>query len=184
MNLKEYISWANTLDEYKDSASLADLNAWGYEVLPGNYKVPKLNLDNATKGSEGYDSIRNKFITHWAKDKWPFLNCIDAKIQIQRPGEECKPHLDFLNDYLEKVCETLPGLLNVEHSLEKPGINIWRMFVAVEDHIDGHIFSVNNKEWKWQKGQCIRLNNWQALHWTKNTSDVDRVIIKITGLKT
>ena len=85
MNLKEYISWANTLDEYKDSASLADLGAWGYEVLPGSYKVPKLNLDNATKGSEGYDSIRDDLITNWAKVKWPFLKCIDAKIQIQRP---------------------------------------------------------------------------------------------------
>ena len=59
MKLKEYISWTNNINEYQDSASLADSNAWGYEVLPGNYKVPKLNLDNADKGNEGYDSIRN-----------------------------------------------------------------------------------------------------------------------------
>ena len=77
----------------------------------------------------------------------------------------------------------MPGLLNVEHTLEKPGIDVWRMFVAIEDHVDGHIFAVNNKEWKWTKGQCMRLNNWQALHWTKNDSDQDRVIIKITGIK-
>jgi len=49
--------------------------------------------------------------------------------------------------------------------------------------VNGHIFNVNNEEWKWTKGECMRLNNWQALHWTKNTSDVDRVIIKITGIK-
>ena len=182
MNLKEYISWANTLDEYQDSATLADLDAWGYEVLPGNYKVPKLNLDNATKGSEGYDSVRNDFITHWAKDKWPFLKCIDAKIQIQRPNEECKPHLDFLGDYLERVCESMPIMYGVLHSLEKPGLDVWRMFVAIDDHVTGQIFSINEKEWRWKSGDCIRLNNWQALHWTKNESKVDRAIIKITGI--
>ena len=183
MKLKEYINWANKLDEYQDSSTLADLDAWGFEVLPGNYKTPKLNLDDAVPGDEGYASIRNDLITNWAKVKWPFLKCVDAKVQVQKPGEECKPHLDFLNDYLEGVCEVLPGLLNVEHTLEKPGIDVWRMFVAVEDHCDGHIFSVNNKEWKWRKGQCMRLNNWQALHWTRNTSDIDRVLIKITGIK-
>ena len=184
MKLKEYINWANKLDEYQDSATLADLDAWGFEILPGNYRTPKLNLNDAIEGDEGYASIRNDLITNWAKVKWPFLKCIDAKIQIQKSGKECKPHLDFLGHYLENVCETLPGLLNLEHTLEKPGIDVWRMFVAVEDHVSGHIFSVNNKEWKWTKGECMRLNNWQALHWTKNTSDVDRVIIKITGIKT
>ena len=104
MKLKEYISWTNSIDEYKDSASLAKLDTWGYEVLPGSVRLPKLNLENAVKGDEGYDSVRNDLITNWAKVTWPFLTCIDAKIQIQRPGEECKPHLDFLGDYLEKVC--------------------------------------------------------------------------------
>ena len=184
MKLKEYISWTNSIDEYQDSANLADANAWGYEVLPGNYKVPTLKLDTAVKGNEGYDSIRNDFITHWAKDKWPFLNCIDAKIQIQRPGEECKPHLDFLGDYLEKVCQTMPGLLNVEHSFHVPGLDVWRMFIAIEDQVDGQIFSINNKNWTWKTGDCMRLNNWQALHWTKNESKIDRSLIKITGIKT
>ena len=183
MNLKEYISWTKGIDEYKDSASLADPKACGYEVLPGSVRLPKLNLENAVKGDEGYDSIRNDLITNWAKVTWPFLRCIDAKIQIQRPGEQCNPHLDFLGDYLQGVCDTMPGLFKIEHSLERPGINIWRMFVALEDHVDGHIFSINNEEWKWEKGQCIRLNNWQALHWTKNTSNIDRAIIKVTGLK-
>ena len=95
MKLKEYIKWANNLDEYQDSATLADLNAWGFEVMPGSYRIPKLNLDNATKGTEGYDSIRNDLISNWAKVTFPFLKCLDAKIQIQRPGESCKPHLIF-----------------------------------------------------------------------------------------
>jgi hypothetical protein len=183
MKLKEYISWTNSIDEYKDSASLAKLDTWGYEVLPGSVRLPKLNLENTVKGDEGYDSVRNDLITNWAKVTWPFLTCIDAKIQIQRPGEECKPHLDFLGDYLENVCQTLPGLLNVEHTLEKPAINVWRMFIATEDHVPGQVFSVNNNEWVWKAGDCMRLNNWQALHWTKNTSQVDRAIIKITGIK-
>ena len=42
---------------------------------------------------------------------------------------------------------------------------------------------LNNEEWKWSKGECMRLNNWQALHWTENTSNIDRVILKITGIK-
>ena len=184
MKLKEYIKWANSINEYEDSPSLADLDAWGFEIMPGNCRLPKLNLENAVKGDEGYDSIRDDRITQWARVTWPFLRCVDAKIQIQRPGEVCKPHLDFLNDYLEGVCEVLPGLLNVEHSIEKPGIDVWRMFVAVENHVEGHIFSINNEEWKWTKGECIRLNNWQALHWTENKSTVNRTLIKITGIKT
>ncbi len=184
MKLKEYIKWANSINEYKDSPTLANLDAWGYEVLPGSFRIPKLNLDNAVTGNEGYSSVRNDRITQWAKVTWPFLQCIDAKIQIQKPGEVCKPHLDFLGYYLESVCKTLPKLLNVEHTLENPGVDIWRMFVAIDDHIDGQIFSVNNKEWKWVKGEGIRLNNWQALHWTQNKSDIDRVIIKVTGIKT
>ena len=151
-----------------------------YQLGDANSKL----LENAVKGDEGYDSIRDDRITQWARVTWPFLRCVDAKIQIQRPGEVCKPHLDFLNDYLEGVCEVLPGLLNVEHSIEKPGIDVWRMFVAVENHVEGHIFSINNEEWKWTKGECIRLNNWQALHWTENKSTVNRTLIKITGIKT
>ena len=72
MKLKEYISWTNSIDEYKDSASLAKLDTWGYEVLPGSVRLPKLNLENAVKGDEGYDSVRNDLITNWAKVTWPF----------------------------------------------------------------------------------------------------------------
>tara|TARA_B100000927_G_C16396827_1_gene441682 strand:+ start:344 stop:907 length:564 start_codon:yes stop_codon:yes gene_type:complete len=183
MKLNEYISWANSLNEYQDSATLADSEAWGFEVLPGNYSTPKIDLKNVQTGDEGYDSVRNDLITNWAKVKWPFLECIDAKVQIQRPGEKCKPHLDFLGYYLENVCRKYPKLLRIDHTLQKPGIDVWRMFVAVDDHVTGQIFNVNNEEWKWTRGECMRLNNWQALHWTENKSTVDRVIIKITGVK-
>jgi hypothetical protein len=182
MKLKEYIKWANSIDEYETAPDLADLNSWGYEILPGSVRLPKFDLNNSVAGTEGYSSIRNDKITAWAKVTWPFLKCIDAKIQIQKPGEVCKPHLDFLGYYLEDVCEHYPKLLRVEHTLKNPGVDVWRMFVAVDNHVEGQIFNINNEDWKWSKNECIRLNNWQALHWTENKSKVDRVIIKITGI--
>ena len=183
MNLKEYIDWANSIDDYETAPKVADTSAWGFTILPGTFRTPKFVLQDIIKGTEGYDSVRNDLVTNWAKVTFPFLKCIDAKIQIQRPGEKCRPHLDFLGEYLQNVCEVMPGLLKLEHSLQKPGIDVWRLFVAVENHIPGHVFNVNNEEWKWSKGECMRLNNWQALHWTENTSNIDRVILKITGIK-
>jgi hypothetical protein len=53
----------------------------------------------------------------------------------------------------------------------------------MENHAPGQVFSVNNNEWTWKAGDCMRLNNWQALHWTKNESNIDRSLIKITGIK-
>jgi len=183
MKLKEYIKWTKELDEYKDSPELADKSAWGYKVIGTNLRIPKFKTDNVVEGNEGYDSLRNDIISQWAKITYPFLSCLDAKIQIQKSGAVCKPHLDFLGEYLENVCETLPGLLNIEHTLENPGIDVWRMFVAIDDHVEGQTFSINDKYWKWSRGQCIRLNNWQALHWTQNKSDQNRMLIKITGIK-
>jgi len=56
------------------------------------------------------------------------------------------------------------------------------MFVALNDQVYGQKFIINGKEWQWQEGDCIRLNNWQALHSTSNESDTPRSIIKITGI--
>ena len=64
MKLKEYIKWANNLDAYRASAPLANTDASGFEVMPGSYRIPNLNLDHAIKGSEGYDSIRNDLISN------------------------------------------------------------------------------------------------------------------------
>ena len=183
MNLKNYIEWTETVDEYKVSLELADKHAWGFKSM-NNVRFPKFNLDDPTDGGEGYHSVRNERITQWARMVWPELSCIEAKIQIQKPGEECSPHLDLVGEYLRGVCDTLPGLLKVAHTLKQPGVDLWRLFVATEDHVDGQIFNINDVQWKWQKGDCIRLNNWQALHWTKNDSDTDRIILKITGIKT
>ena len=181
MFLRDYINWANQIDEYQEGPKLANPKAWGYEKL-GKVKFPRLQIEDPTPGDEGYSSIRNPILVKWAKHTWPFLKFVDAKIQIQTPGQRCSPHLDFLNDYLENVCTEEPELYDREHSLQKPGVNVWRMFVALNDQIEGQRFIINDEEWHWQEGDCIRLNNWQALHSTSNDSDTARSIIKITGI--
>ena len=55
--------------------------------------------------------------------------------------------------------------------------------IAVEDQVWGQRFVINDWDWIWKAGDCMRLNNWQALHWTENTSKKDRTIIKVTGVK-
>ena len=182
MNLKEYITWAKTIDAYKDGEKLANINAWGFKKLE-RVNIPNVKIENSIAGDEGYSSIRNEELTEWAREQWEDLTFLDAKIQIQKPDQVCEPHLDFISYYLEDICMAHPGLLKLKHSLKAPAIDIWRMFIAVEDQITGHIFSVNNVKWRWKAGDCMRLNNWQALHWTENTSSVDRTIIKVTGVK-
>jgi len=110
MKLSDYIEWTRHINDYDISPQVANPDTWDFKVLD-KIELPKqLNFENAIQGDEGYSSIRNDSITNWARDKWPHLQCLDAKIQIQKPGEECKPHLDFLGDYLEKVCQTMPGI--------------------------------------------------------------------------
>lgn len=183
MFLRDYIKWAENIDEYQEGPKLAKPKAWAYEKL-GKVKLPKLKIKNATPGDEGYSSMRSPMLVKWAEYTWPFLKFVDAKIQIQFPGQSCEPHLDFLNDYLDNVCTQAPELYDREHSLETPGVDVWRMFVAADDQVKGQRFVINNKDWIWKAGDCIRLNNWQALHSTQNNSRVPRSIIKITGMKT
>ena len=181
MNLKEYINWTKTINDYKTAPNVADTNAWGFE-RHGRVIVPEIQIKNAKEGDEGYWHFRNDTLNEWARKIWSNLQCVEAKIQIQKPNQICHPHLDFLGEYLEKISKLHPNILELEHSLDKPAIDVWRMFVAIDDHIPGQIFSIINKEWIWRACDCIRLNNWRALHWTKNTSKVDRAIIKITGI--
>ena len=181
MFLRDYINWAKNIDEYQEGPKLANPKAWAYEKL-GKVRLPKLKIKNATPGDEGYSSVRSPMLVKWAEYTWPFLKFVDAKIQIQSPGQSCDPHLDFLNDYLDNVCKQEPELYDREHSLQTPGVDVWRMFVAIDDQVEGQRFIINDKDWKWQGGDCIRLNNWQALHRTRNDSATDRSIVKITGI--
>jgi hypothetical protein len=182
MNLGEYIKWAKEIDEYQHSPELCDPGAWGFKNF-GKVKLPKFKIDDSpTTGGQGYSSIRNPMLVKWAKYTWPFLDFVESKIQIQFPGQECKPHLDLLNDYLENVCAELPVLKLRQHSLQKPGVDVYRMFVAMDDQIPGQRFIINGQDWHWTAGDCIRLNNWQALHSTINNSVTPRSLIKITGI--
>ena len=50
MNLKEYINWTTSINDYETAPKVADTSAWGFEVMPGSYRIPKLKLENASKG--------------------------------------------------------------------------------------------------------------------------------------
>ena len=95
MNLKEYITWAKTLDAYKDGEKLANINAWGFEKLE-RVNVPNIKVEDAEEGTEGYWHFRNNKLSTWGSQTWPELEFLDVKIQVQKPGEVCPPHLDFL----------------------------------------------------------------------------------------
>jgi|TARA_R110000744_G_scaffold137779_1_gene248435 hypothetical protein len=191
MNLEEYINWHDHLDGegvYKISPGLADKSTWGFKGM-GKVDLPEIKNLYEKGGEEFYRrermqylGVRDDVLTKWAKEKWPFLKFMDAKIQIQRPGESVRPHLDLCGQYLTLVCEQAPWFKKIKHSYAKPGIDVWRLVIAMEDHVDGQIFSFNDQEWKWQSGDCIRINSWRALHWTENRSNKDRPIIKVTAI--
>lgn len=183
MKLRKYIQWAKKINEYDISPNLAVKSAWGFKPLDKNIKIPNFDLKGKVQGEEGYSSVKSKQISEWAIATWPELQSVEAKIQIQASGERCDPHLDFLGNYLERACSHFPELLDIDHSLDTPGIDVWRLFVAIDDHVPGQVFDINGKKWKWKRGEGIRLNNWQALHWTENTSGTDRILLKITGIK-
>ena len=50
MNLKEYITWAKTLDAYKDGEKLANINAWGFEKLE-RVNVPNIKIETRDRYS-------------------------------------------------------------------------------------------------------------------------------------
>jgi hypothetical protein len=191
MNLKEYLEWHRSLGgdgSYTAGQSMADSKTWGFEGL-GRFDIPELG-DYKSKGDDEvwrdekmeYLAVYDDKLTNWVKSTWPFLKFIAAKIQIQRPGEKVRPHLDFCGTYLESVVKQCPWLLKARHSWQDPSINIWRVCIAMEDHVDGQIFRFNNQDWIWKKGDCVRINTWRALHYTENKSDVDRPMIKITAI--
>ena len=183
MNLQNYIDWTKTINDYEEAVHVASSESWGSQYI-GRFKPPRLDITkNQEKGSEGYWHYRNDLLGKWASAVWPNLDFIEAKIQIQKPGQICHPHLDFLGEYLQHICEQRPELLSTAHSLNSPGIDVHRMFVAVDDQVPGQIFCINGKNWNWKAGDCIRLDNWQALHHTENNSTKDRAIIKITGVQ-
>lgn len=182
MNLRNYINWTKSIDDYETAPIIANPDAWGHQEL-GRVEIPQIDYKDLKEGDQGYFNYRHDDITAWAKKTFVDLVHLDAKIQVQKPGQVCAPHLDFLGDYLEQVTATMPKLLELPHTLSRPCVDVYRLFVALEDQTPGQVFMINGNEWHWRRGDCIRLNNWQALHSTENTSRIDRPLIKITGIK-
>ena len=191
MNLEDYIKWHRDLGHdglYDKSPELADPNAVSFKHI-GNVDLPDVEhvyeksfMVHWRGGKRGYLSAYDDKLTEWAKKRWPALKFVKDKIQIQRPGGKVQPHLDLLGDYLSGVCDQIPWLKKVKHSLDKPGVDVHQMLIALDDQVDGQIFAFSDKNWNWKKGDCIRVNNWQALHWTENKSEKDRAIIKVQGI--
>jgi len=204
MNLREYIDWCDTIDCYKDSDQYGDTDSWAYtncpltdserkHILQLYEKKIKPNIEDiSVKGNEGYDHIYNDVLQAWADRQYKsnIRSCgcgqfsrVEAKIQVQQPGEQCDPHIDLLPGFLDKICQERPALNYVKHSLQRPAVECFRIFIALEDHVDGQIFDINGHQWKWRAGDQIKMNPWTAIHYTKNVSDIPRPLIKITGAR-
>ena len=56
MNLKEYINWTKTINDYKTAPNVADTNAWGFE-RHGRVIVPEM-LKKAMKAIGILETIR------------------------------------------------------------------------------------------------------------------------------
>lgn len=182
MKLSEYIAWARHTDHYLHSPYYADPSSWSWKTLEP-VRIPKFDLPQLPKGTEGYSSYHDEKLQRWAELTWRDLSYIKCSIQIQYPGECCYPHLDLLGEFLAKVAVKHPELLGTEHSLSNPTLDCRRMFVAMEDQVLGQRFVINNQDWKWKKGDCISMNPWTALHHTENKSDKPRALIKITAIR-
>ena len=196
MKLKEYIKqdYVNNLDYYKDTIKYADLDQSGWTNL-GRVITPDiefLKMITTDERSDGHnnDNVytygKHPELTKWGYDLFPNVILQDCRVQLQKPGDKVDPHVDTLIGHIGNWIKEEPELGELEHSLENPNENLKavRYFIGVEDRIDGQNFVINNRQWIWKSGDVISLNVWRGLHYTENTSNVDRYIIKITGIET
>ena len=104
---------------------------------------------------------------------------------------------DMYDKYLELHDPAVPGFVlpgkvsiptdlikKIKHSLANPGVDLHQLLIACDDQVDGQVIGFHNPgNWNWKKGDILRINTWRSLHWTKNTSNKVRVIIKVTGIE-
>lgn len=198
MKLSEYVKqdFVNDLDYYKDTIGYADLSQPGWKDL-GNVYLPAGMLNfvkdiskDERKDGHNLDNVytygRHPDLNKWATETFPHVSFQDVRVQMQKPGDKVDPHVDTLFGQITKWIEQEPKLGEIEHSMENPNpdFHACRYFIAVEDHVDGQEFIINNKPWIWKSGDAISLNVWRAIHHTKNNSEVNRYIIKVTGIET
>jgi len=196
--LQEYIDWYQTLafeDMYDKYLELHDPAVPGF-VLPGNVSIPTdLINDIMNNNPDGepteFLGVESKYqvqyddrLLQWAQEQFPNLKFVKCRLQIQKPGEEVRKHMDLLGEYLKGVCENIPWLKKIKHSLANPGVDLHQLLIACDDQVDGQVIGFHNPgNWNWKKGDILRINTWRSLHWTKNTSNKVRVIIKVTGIE-
>ncbi len=195
MLLKDYVkqNYDNNLDYYKDTVKYANLSQPGFTYI-GNVETPYLefielitkddrkdghNLDNF------YTYGRHPKLDRWAQETFPNIKFQDCRSQLQEPGNKVDPHVDTLIGHIEKWIAKDSTIGEIDHSLENPNpyFKAVRYFIAMEDHIEGQDFIINNKKWIWKKGDVISLNVWRGVHNTINNSNKNRFILKVTGIE-
>jgi len=195
MKLSEYLNWLDSeeFDYYSDTIKFADHTQPGHTFVK-NVRLPQLDFIKKIttqpradgKDLENvYTYGRHPMLDVWADKTFPELKYKQTLVQLQKPGDKVDAHVDTLHGQIRSWIEKEPELGDIEHSMENPNPNFKarRYFIGVEDHIAGQVFKLNNVEWIWKKGDTISLNVWRGVHNTFNASNVDRYIIKITGLE-
>jgi hypothetical protein len=192
-NIGEYIDWHQSMDfdeSYSMYPKLADSSVASFLPM-GKIDLPELIADDGRgynpnfRGTlSQYTVLEDESLLKWAAEKFPKLKFLKCRMQVQKPGEAVRAHLDLLGDYLRNVTVKAPWLRQIKHSLKNPGIDIHQYIIACDDQVEGQVFGFENPgPWQWKKGDYIRLNTWRGLHWTENKSKVDRPIIKVTGIE-
>ena len=195
MQLKEYIKqdYVNNLDYYKDTIGYADLEQSGWTRL-NNVEIPDIDFIKSITNDERSDGHnddnvytygKHDELDLWGKTTFPNIKFQDCRVQLQKPGDKVDPHVDTLIGHIQKWIDQDPAIGKLEHSIEHPNADLKavRYFIGVQDHIPGQNFIINNKQWIWKSGDVISLNVWRGLHYTENKSNVDRYIIKLTGIE-
>jgi hypothetical protein len=191
-NLGEYIDWHQSLnfdETYDIYPKLADPSVTSFLPM-GKIDLPELITDDGRgfkpdfRGTlSQYTVLEDESLLKWAAEKFPKLKFLKCRMQVQKPGEAVRAHLDLLGDYLKNVSVKMPWIRKTKHSFKNPRIDIHQYIIACDDQVEGQVFGFENPgPWQWKKGDYIRVNTWQALHWTENKSEKDRAIIKVQGI--
>ena len=149
MNLGEYIDYYGSLSyeelfaKYREHS---DPNVASYVSLEKVNLPEQLISEMCTREPErqpehlGVKSqYRVKYddeLQTWAEQAFPHLQFVDVRMQSQPPGEKVPAHLDLLPVYLKKVCNKVPYLRKIKHSIEDPGLDVHQLIIACEDQVE------------------------------------------------
>ena len=151
MKLSEYVEHLDNknFDYYQDTLQYANYDLPGYTFVK-NVSVPSLDfikkITNSNRSDHKdvtYTLGKHELLDTWATTQFPNLMYKQTYAQLQKPGEQVLPHVDTLHSQIKNWINEDPTLANIEHSMEHPNPNFKavRYFIAVEDNIDGKIYS-------------------------------------------